>query len=271
MKEIDVYLVSDSTGETVSGVAKAALAHFQNIQIHEHLYPLFRHEAQLEELNLALEKKPGIIMYTLIDNQMRNKLHDICDKHKLPCFGILSKLITDLSNYLRLEASNQPGRQHILNDQYYLRVDAVNYSIAHDDGQLGWNLEESDIILVGASRTSKSPTCMYLAYRGFKAANIPFVYGTELPQTLFKVKKPLIVGLTINLDRLIQIRKNRLLSLDEHKNTNYVSEENVEDELNEAKKTFLKNNWPIIDVSKRSVEEVSALIIQLYDKKNNNG
>lgn len=267
LQKFDLYLVSDSTGETVCGVARAALAQFEGIEAKEHIWSLIRDKEQLKKVLDAICENPGVVMYTIVEEDLRNMLREHCARLSIPCIPVLSRAIADLSNYLNIKATPHPGKQHEMDNNYFVRVEAVNFSIAHDDGQSAWDIEEADIILTGVSRTSKSPTCMYLAHRGYKAANIPFVHNCELPPSLFLSKNPLIVALTIAPDRLMQIRKNRLLSLSDITTSDYVDEYKIKEELNEANKIFIKNNWPIIDVTKRSVEEITALIIQYYNEK----
>ncbi|MFV9875240.1 MAG: pyruvate, water dikinase regulatory protein [Rickettsiales endosymbiont of Dermacentor nuttalli] len=269
MRKFDLYLVSDSTGETVCGVARAALAQFEGVEAEEHIWSLIRDREQLIKAMDVISKKPGVVMYTIVEENLRNMLREHCAKLSIPCIPVLSRAIADLSNYLNLQTTPHPGKQHEMDNNYFIRMEAVNFSIAHDDGQSTWDIEEADIILIGVSRTSKSPTCMYLAHRGYKAANIPYVHNCILPPNLFVSKKPLIVALTISSDRLLQIRRSRLLFISDVTVSDYVDEGKIKEELREANKIFIKNNWPIIDVTKRSVEEITALIIQYYNDKKN--
>lgn len=264
MKQFDLHLVSDSTGETVSSVARAATVQFDDIEPREHIWSLVRTKGQLEKVIAGIKANPGVVMYTLVDKDLRDKLKAECLKLGVPCIPVLAQIIAELTTYLGIESSQLPGRQHELDEKYFSRVDAVNYTLSHDDGQMTWELQEADIIIVGVSRTSKSPTCVYLAHRGFKAANIPFVSGCPLPPDLDKLTKPLIVGLTISTDRLIQIRKSRLQSLKQEEDTNYVDLEKVEAEILESRKLYAKHKWPVIDVTRRSVEETAAQIIQHF-------
>lgn len=264
MKEFHLHLVSDSTGETVSNVARATIAQFDDVEAHEHIWSLVRTRGQLDKVLAAIESHPGVVMYTLVDKNLRDILKSECLKRSLPCIPVLAPILAELTTYLGIESSSLPGRQHELDEKYFSRVEAVNYTLAHDDGQATWDLADADIILVGVSRTSKSPTCVYLAHRGFKTANIPFVRIESLPPDLESLKKPLIVGLTIGADRLIQIRKTRLQSLNQQDNTNYVDLDKVEDEIKESRRLFQRNKWPVIDVTRRSVEETAATIIQYF-------
>jgi len=264
MKEFHLHLVSDSTGETVGNVARAVIAQFDDVEADEHIWSLIRTRGQLDKVLAGIESHPGIVMYTLVDKNLRDVLKAECLKRSLPCIPVLAPIIAELTTYLGIESSTLPGRQHELDEKYFSRVEAINYTLAHDDGQGTWDLNDADILLIGVSRTSKSPTCVYLANRGFKTANIPFVKTELLPPDLENLKKPLIVGLTIGTDRLIQIRKTRLQSLKQEENTNYVDLEKVEEEIRESRKLFAKNKWPVIDVTRRSVEETAATIIQYF-------
>lgn len=267
MKKFHLHLVSDSTGETVCSVARAAIVQFQGLDAEEHVWSLVRTKNQIEKVIAGITEKPGIVMYTLVGKELRDLLQDGCAKLNVPCVPVLSRVLADLSAYLNMKISPQPGRQHELDEDYFSRVEAINFTLSHDDGQSTWDINDADIILVGASRTSKSPTCVYLAYRGYRAANIPFVMGVPLPDSLHQATRPLIVGLTIGSDRLIQIRKNRLLALHEDKETDYVDVDAVKEEITEARRLFSRNHWPVIDVTRRSVEETAATIIQLYQEK----
>jgi len=266
MKKIHVYLVSDSTGETVTNVARSCMAHFDGIIVEEHLWNLFRSEKNLEKLENAIKKDPGIVMHTIVNHEMAANIEKIAKENNSLSIAVLDDVVQKLSSHLKMISTPEAGKQHLLTEEYFKRVDAMNFTLSHDDGQAGWDIESADIILVGVSRTSKSPTCMYLANRGYRAANIPFVYETELPKALFEAKKPFIVGLTINPDRLIQIRTNRLHGLDEKAGvTNYIDHEHVTREINKARRLFAEQRWPVIDVTKRSVEEIAANIIQAYE------
>ena len=266
MKTFNLHLVSDSTGETVSSVARAALAQFDDLEPEEFSWTLVRSKTQMERILTAIKESPGPVLYTLVDNALRDMLKLECVKRGLPCIAVIAPVVSELSAFLGSEAHASPGKQHELNEEYFSRVEAINYTLAHDDGQAHWELEEADIILVGVSRTSKSPTCVYLAYKGHKTANIPFVHGCPLPPSLETIKKPLVVGLTISPDRLQQIRKTRLQSLKQEQDTNYVDMEQMQAEIAESRKLFQKHHWPVIDVTRRSVEETAATIIQHLKK-----
>lgn len=265
-KKIHVYLVSDSTGETVLSVARSALAHFDGLLIEEHLWSLVRTKGQIDKLAKEIEREHGIVMFTLVNEELRNYLLEICAKFHVLSIPVLSEVVNSLANYLEVKVTNQPGRQHSMDEDYFKRMSAINFALTHDDGQAHFDLNKADIILIGPSRTSKSPTSIYLAYRGYKTANIPFVLGQNLPEVLNNLENPstLIVGLLINTGRLIEIRKSRLVNLNEVKNYNYIDIELVEEEILEAKKLYQKNNWPVMDVTRKSVEEIAANIITMF-------
>ncbi|MEQ1790242.1 MAG: pyruvate, water dikinase regulatory protein [Rickettsiales bacterium] len=266
MKNFNLHLVSDSTGETVGSVARAALVQFEGVDAEEFIWTLVRSKTQMEKVIAEIIENPGAVMYTLVDSELRDMLKMECSKRGLPCIAILSSVVSELSSYLGVESHAQTGKQYELNEEYFTRMDAINYALAHDDGQAHWEMEQADIIILGVSRTSKSPTCMYLAYKGFKAANIPLVLDCPLPPSLETLTKPLIVGLTINPERLLQIRKSRLQSLSQDSETNYVDMEYMQREISEARKLYSKHRWPVIDVTKRSVEETAATIAQYLKK-----
>ncbi|MDX2113944.1 MAG: pyruvate, water dikinase regulatory protein [Alphaproteobacteria bacterium] len=266
MKQFNLHLVSDSTGETVGSIARAALAQFDGVEAEEYHWTLVRSKTQLEKVIEAIREHPGVVMMTLVDQSLRDVLKMECVKLGVPCIPVLAGVVSELSSYLGEKTHAQPGRQYELNEEYFTRVDAINFALAHDDGQGHWELEDADIILVGVSRTSKSPTCVYLAYKGYKAANIPFVLDCPLPEALERVQKPLIVGLTINPERLQQIRKTRLQSINQEQDTNYIDMEYMQREIAESRKLFAKHRWPVIDVTKRSVEETAATILQYHKR-----
>lgn len=267
MKQFHFHLVSDSTGETVSSVSRAALAQFEDVDADEHIWSLVRTKAQMERVITGIQNQQGMVLYTIVDKRLRDHLKAECLKLNIPCIPAIAGIVKEMATYLEVKTSNLPGRQHELNDEYFGRVEAINYALAHDDGQAHWELDDADIVLVGPSRTSKSPTCIYLAYRGYKAANIPYVKDCPLPPELEGLTRPLIVGLTIDLERLLQIRRTRLLSLKQEEQTNYIDVEEVKKEIAESRRFYMKHRWPIIDVTRRSVEETSAQIIQLHQKR----
>lgn len=261
-----VHLVSDSTGETLMDVMRASVAQFEGVEPVEHLYALVRSPRQMDMALKEIDAAPGLVMYTLVNSELRRALENRCADLGVPAIAILDPILATLSGYLNLPMSSRAGAQHDLDAEYYARIEALNYAIVHDDGQ-GSNLEGADVVLLGVSRTSKTPTCIYLAHRGVKAANIPLVRGASLPPNLTTLKKPLIVGLTAQPERIVQIRRNRLLSLNEERDTDYVDDQRVRDEIVDAKRLFAKHGWPVIDVSRRSIEETSAKIINLLNKR----
>jgi [pyruvate, water dikinase]-phosphate phosphotransferase / [pyruvate, water dikinase] kinase len=263
-----VHLVSDSTGETLNALAKAAAARFENILPIEHFYVLIRSENQLKRAMDEIESFPGIVLHTMVDIDLRLELEARCRELDIPAIGVLDPLVVAFSRYLGASVSNKVGAQHNLDTEYFNRIEALNYAIAHDDGAAADKLKQADVLLIGVSRTSKTPTCIYLAHRGIKAANIPLVPGRELPEDLDKMDIPLIVGLIASPDRLVQIRKNRLLSLNsDDRPSTYTETEAVRGEIIAARRLFEKKGWPVIDVTRRSVEETAAGIISLLNEK----
>ena len=266
MSKVHLHLVSDSTGDTLEQVAKASLVQFPKIEPIKHYWPMIRTARHMERLIAEIEENPGIVMFTLVDHEIEKVLVDACKSHKWPYISVLQGIIRELGHHLGQTPTERPGLQHQMDDVYFERIDAIQYTLAHDDGQITENLRDADIILVGVSRTSKTPTCIYLANRGYKAANIPIVPGLPIPSELEQCKDKFIVGLVNSVDRLVQIRKNRLLMLQEDKTTDYVDEELVKEEVKEARRLFSKMGWPTVDVTRRSIEETSVAIINLKNK-----
>lgn len=266
VKNFHLHLISDSTGETVSSVSRAALAQFEDIEAEEHIWSMIRTKGQIEKVLENIKQHPGIVFFTIADDNLADLLRDGCNEMGLPTVPVIKRPVQELSRYLNIKPSHRMGVQHEMDKDYFERVDVINFALAHDDGQASWELEDADIVIVGVSRTSKSPTTMYLAYRGYKTANVPYVPGCELPD-IEKLKKPLVVGLTIGAERLEQIRKSRLASLDHPERTDYTDTETIHAELDEARRYFNKHKWPIIDVTKKSVEETAAMIIQKYQDR----
>ena len=261
-KNIHIHIISDSTGETVSTVSRSANAHFKNFNPIEHSWVLVRSEKQLLKIIEEIIKNKGLVIYTLIDKKLRKLLETKCQKIGVPTVPVLDPVVAAIENYFKFDlAIDEPGRQHSLSHGYFDRIGAMQYTLAHDDGQLSNDLEESDIILVGVSRTSKTPTSMYLANRGIRVANVPIVPNVSLPQNIFTAKG-LIIGLTTNPERLIQIRKSRLTSVGEKRTTNYIEEDVIKQEVLLAKRLFLKNKWPIINVTRKSIEETAAAALE---------
>jgi len=267
-----IYLISDSTGETLDRIFLALKAQFQNIKYKVHSYSFTRTENQiLKILEDAKENENSVIFYTIVDNNLAKYLSNTSDEKKIPCFGILGNLILNFSKILNQKASHEPSGQHVLNEEYYDRIEAIQFTMNHDDGNLLNDIEKSDIILVGVSRTSKTPTSIYLANKGFKTSNIPLVNENSLPKKLRENPQvTCVVGLNTEPERLVDLRKNRMNSLKETENTKYTSIENIKKEIEEAKKTFRKYRWPSIDVTRKSVEETAASIIKIHEIYLNN-
>ena len=262
-----IYLISDSTGETLDRIFLALKAQFVNIEYKVHSYSFTRTENQtLKIIDDAKENVNSVILYTIVDNNLAKYLASESEKKNIPCFGVLGNLILNFSKILNQKASHEPSGQHALNDEYYERIEAIQFTMNHDDGNLVSDIEKSDIVLVGVSRTSKTPTSIYLANRGFKTSNIPLVNENSIPLKLREnPQSTCVVGLSTEPERLVEIRKNRMNSLKESENTRYTSIENIKKEVEEAKKTFQKYRWPSIDVTRKSVEEAAASIIKIHE------
>ena len=264
MARLHLHLLSDSTGETLEMIAKAALAQFENADVTRHFWPMVRSQQHLDRIVEEFDENPGLVLYTLVNEQTRARLEERCRALGLPHADALETVTHALEDAIGEEAVGRPGRQHAMDDAYFDRVDAIQFTIAHDDG-IGWeNWEQADIVLAGVSRTSKTPTSIYLANRGYKVANIPLVVESPPPPNLFQLKRPMVVGLTTAPRRLVQIRRNRLLSLNEQTETSYVDEERVGKEVAFARRMFADNGWPVIDVTRRSIEETAAAVIKIY-------
>ena len=267
-----IYLISDSTGETLDRIFLALKAQFKNIEYKVHSCSFTRTENQiLKILEDAKKNDNPVILYTIVDNNLAKYLANASDDKKIPCFGVLGNLILNFSKILNQKASHEPSGQHVLNEEYYERIEAIQFTMNHDDGNLPNEIEKSDIILVGVSRTSKTPTSIYLANKGFKTSNIPLVNENSLPEILrFNPKITCVIGLNTEPERLVDIRKNRMNSLRETENKNYTDIENIRKEILDAKKTFKKYNWPSVDVTRKSVEETAASIIKIHEIYLNN-
>ena len=267
-----IYLISDSTGETLDRIFLALKAQFKNIEYKVHSYSFTRTENQiLKILEDAKINENPVILYTIVDNNLAKCLANASDKKKIPCFGVLGNLILNFSKILNQKASHEPSGQHVLNEEYYDRIEAIQFTMNHDDGNLLNDIEKSDIVLVGVSRTSKTPTSIYLANKGFKTSNIPLVNENSLPKKLRENPQiTCVVGLNTEPERLVDLRKNRMNSLKETENTKYTSIDNIKKEIIDAKKTFQKYRWPSIDVTRKSVEETAASIIKIHDIYLNN-
>ncbi len=262
-----IFLISDSTGETLDRIFLSLKAQFKNIDYKVNSYSFTRTENQISKiLDLADKEENPIILYTIVDNSLAKNLSNACSKKRIPCFGVLGSLILSFSKLFNQRASHQPSGQHVLNDEYYNRIEAIQYTMNHDDGNLLVDVEKSDIILLGVSRTSKTPTSIYLANKGYKTANIPLVNQNSIPKN-FKEnpQKFCIIGLTTEAERLVDIRKNRIYSLKDNKNQDYTNLDKIKKEVEDAKNTFKKYKWPTIDVTRKSVEETAASVIKIYE------
>ena len=268
-----IYLISDSTGETLDRVFLAIKAQFKNIEYDVKSYFFTRTENQVSKImDEAKKNDNSIILYTIVDTSLAKFLANKGNEKKIPCFSVLGNLIMNFSKLLNQKASHVPSGQHALNEEYYERIEAIQFTMAHDDGNLVEDVDKADLILLGVSRTSKTPTSIYLANRGYKTLNIPLVNEKSIPESLKKNPKlSCVVGLTTEPQRLVDIRKNRMNALKEKENTNYTNISKIEKEINEAKKTFTKYKWPTIDVTRKSVEETAASIIKIYEINKNNG
>jgi [pyruvate, water dikinase]-phosphate phosphotransferase / [pyruvate, water dikinase] kinase len=268
-----IYLISDSTGETLDRVFLAIKAQFKNIEYDVKSYFFTRTENQISRIMEEAKKNDNaIILYTIVDTSLAKFLANKGDEKKIPCFSVLGNLIMNFSKLLNQKASHVPSGQHALNEEYYERIEAIQFTMAHDDGNLVKDIDKADLILLGVSRTSKTPTSIYLANRGYKTLNIPLVNEQSIPESLKKNPKlSCVVGLTTEPKRLVDIRKNRMNNLKEKENTNYTNIKKIEKEISDAKKTFSKYKWPTIDVTRKSVEETAASIIKIYEINKNNG
>ena len=267
MARLHLHLLSDSTGETLEMMAKAALAQFDGVETMKHFWPMVRGEGHLTRILNEIAQNPGLVLFTLVNADTRQRLEAACRALGIPAVAPLDPVTDALSDMLGKTAKARPGRQHVLDDAYFARVEAIQFTIAHDDGIAWENWEEADIVLAGVSRTSKTPTSIYLANRGYKTANIPIVIESPPPESLFSLKHPLVVGLITSADRLIQIRRNRLLSLNQAPETDYVDADAVAREIAFARRMFADNDWPLIDMTRRSIEEAAAAIIGLVNER----
>ncbi len=264
---LHLHLLSDSTGETLDAIAKAGIAQFDGVEVIRHFWPMVRSEGHLSRVLAEITQRPGLIIYTLVNSGVRQKLEAQCRLAGLPHVAALDPVFEALERLLGQEQKARPGGQHAMDAAYFARVDAIQFTIAHDDGVAAEDWEQADIVLAGVSRSSKTPTSIYLANRGYKVANIPLVVESPPPPSLFTLVRPLVVGLTTSPDRLIQIRRNRLLSLNQVPETAYVDQEAVTRELAFARRIFADQGWPVIDVTRRSIEETAAAITNLINDR----
>lgn len=260
-----LHLVSDSTGETLITVGRAATVQYEGISPIEHVYPLVRTGRQLDRVITEIENEPGIVLYTIVDPELETRLRNACEGAGCPSLSVLLPVHQMFQSYLGVATTPRAGAQHTLSAEYFRRIDALNFTMMHDDGQLTDNLDQADVVLVGISRTSKTPTSIYLANRGIKTANVPLVPGVPLPEGLETLVKPLIVGLVAMPERIVQIRQNRMLALNaDDKDSTYIDKQAVAEEIMNARRLFDRHSWPVIDVTRRSIEETAAAIMDLY-------
>ncbi len=265
-KIFHLHLVSDATGETINSVARACLVQFDQVEPHEHAWTLIRTSKQLEKVLAGIEAHPGPVLFTMVNEKLRMELVAGCHRLQVPCIPVLDPVIMALASHLGMQAQGLPGRQHELDAEYFGRIDAMNFALSHDDGQSAQDYDLADVILVGVSRTSKTPTCIYLANRGIKAANVPIVPGCPVPPELLTARRPMVVGLTKDPAQLVQVRRNRLHLLSQAEDTDYVDPEVVRKEVAQARRLCAENNWTVLDVTRRSIEETAASIIQMLSK-----
>jgi len=263
-----LHLISDSTGETLITVARAAAAQYAKIIPVEHVHPLVRTQKQIDRVLAEIEETPGIVLYTLLQENLAAKLEEKCRHLGVPCLSILGPVLHLFQSYLGAESTHKVGAQHTLNAEYFRRIDALNYTMMHDDGQHADDLEEADVLLIGVSRTSKTPTSIYLANRGVKTANIPLVPGVSLPNGIEALKHPLVVGLYATPERIVQIRQNRMLGLKAHRDDDkYIDQQAVSEEVSASKRLCARHNWPLIDVTRRSIEETAAAVMSFLAER----
>ncbi len=266
MQPYHIHLVSDSTGETVGTVARACLVQFTDFDVEEHIWPMVRTAKQIAEVVAGIKAEPGLVLYTLVNDNNVSALEKECQDLKVPYIGLLNPVIVAMGHYLGSEARHRPGRQHVMDAGYFGRINAMQFVLSHDDGQLTKDLDQADVVIVGVSRSSKTPTCVYLANRGIKAANIPLVPGVLLPAEVDNATRPLFVGLTTDAKSLVHLRRNRMRSIKEDAETDYTDYEAVADEVTSARRLFAERAWPVIDVTRRSVEETATNIMQLLKR-----
>lgn len=262
--EFHLHLVSDSTGETLEAIISAALVQFEGVNVHKHYWPLVRSAMQMQRLMEDIKEQPGLVLYTLVNKEIREVLENACMEANLPVLSILDPVINLLGSYFGQQASHKPGRQHTMDAHYFQRIDALHFTMAHDDGQLVEDAKEADIILVGVSRSSKTPTSIYLANKGYKTMNVPFVPDCPMPIELDNLKDKFVLGLTTSAERLVQIRTNRLRSINENEEADYTDQESIQNEIKECRRYCTQRGWQTIDVTRRSIEESAAAILHRY-------
>ena len=267
MTAFQVHLNTDSTGGTLSSVVKACLSQFDDVETEQHFWPLVRTQKQLQKVLESVNHHPGLVLYTLVDAALIQTLEKYCQSAGIPVLSVLHPILQMMSSAFGKQSLAKPGMQHKLNAEYFARMDAMDYALHHDDGQKNdHDLSQADVIMVGVSRTSKTPTCVYLANRGVKAANVPYVPGIPISERVLDLKRPLFVALTATPERLIEVRRNRLKHLGQHRETDYLDPEKVQEETKEARRFYTQHGWPVIDVTRRSVEETAAEILTLLEQ-----
>lgn len=262
-----IHLVSDATGETINSIARACVAQFDNVEVQEHFWSLIRSPRQLDMVMEGIRGWPGLVLYTFVDETLRRRLEEFCRTQNITSIAVLDPVLKGMAAHFGVASAQAPGKQHALDAEYFARIDAMDYALAQDDGHATEKLDEADVIILGVSRTSKTPTCVYLANRGIKAGNIPLIPGHPMPIELTKLGKPMIVGLTKDPDSLVEIRRNRLHLLQQNEETQYVDPEKVREEVQDARRFFARIGCPVIDVTRRSIEETAAEIIMLLNKR----
>lgn len=266
-KNFHVHLVSDATGETINAIARACLVQFEGIETQEHFWSLIRTPRQLDLVIEGIRQWPGLVLYTFVDEHLRVLLRNFCREKNVPAISVLDPVLNAMGSYFGVKSAQAPGRQHALDEEYFARIDAMDYAIAQDDGHGGDRLANADVIIMGVSRTSKTPTCVYLANRGIKAANIPLIPGQPMPIEVEKLDRPLLVGLTKDPDSLVEIRRSRLKLLQQNEETHYTDPDRVREEVQEARRFFARLGCPVIDVTRRSIEETAAEIMMHLSKR----
>lgn len=267
-----LHLISDATGETLLAAGRAASAQYKNARAIEHIYPLIRTPRQIERVLEEIDAEPGIVLYTVVDHELADQIDKGCAAMGLPCVSVLEPVLSVFQSYLGAPSARRVGAQHVLDAEYFRRIDALNFTMEHDDGQLTHDLEAADVILLGISRTSKTPTSIYLANRGIKTANIPIVQNVPLPDTVIHATRPLVVGLVASAERISQVRENRVLgSSMAYNQGDYADRATIAAELTYARQLLNRHGWPMIDVTRRSIEETAAAILALYNKARQTG
>lgn len=266
-KFFHLHLISDATGETISAMAKAAIVQYSQIRSVEHVHSLVRTKRQLDRVCKEIESSPGIVLYTIVNPELAKSLEDYCASLNVPCIPVLAGIMKVFESYLGAPSTPTVGGQHVLDADYFNRIDALNFTMSHDDGRLPENLSDADIVIVGISRTSKTPTSIYLAQRGFKTTNVPLIPSIPLPPQLEQAGDVFVIGLIASADRISQVRRNRVLALADKDLSEYVDRDLIEEEITFTRRLCSRNSWPVIDVTRRSVEETAASILQHYHNR----